>query len=943
MPWRLLALFLVAVLQPACLQIPDYDETGCGDSILGAGEDCDGRYVSLDGTCGAPGTEHACHYVCSSGAASECPDGWRCGVDGRCSQPQPRLVSPQMEEPLPVLVTDVIDMDSDGFDDLLSTSSLSISTHFSDGSGRFDTVFNLSLPQGSGTPIWVAPLEDDVDAPNDALIPLGPTLLALSGQETRGFISRLFPTEIVSQTVQEAAGVALEADRERFNADSELLVLSDLVEPDGTTRSAMAFNRSRCDGPGELLPDDQRVSNLGYKTVQEAGTRIPRADLDDDGFTELALAFRGSTKLYLYGSTGTPGSTEPTTCLRPVPYTRTPEIATPDGYMLSDHNPLFVDIDGDTDLDVLMSLASVDESLSVLPILTEAVAVAEALGDGTYETQAAIVPGLVGWSRDGGAVLAAGDLDGDGVAEYVTPEGILRIDQPPALPAQVVFLTRPSGASWVTAEVLDLNDDGALDVVAAASGGLDWFLNATPTGLTGQLNRFTLAAPPGDPQLRTGDFNGDLRPDVAAIARVDATHNELVVVFGSAAGVPGDVQPMGGFGGRVHFVEAGLTAEPSAGDVDGLTDLFLWTSTDPAEGDRPSDVAFFALQGSTSQRLFSPFHVLGDPDDTAGADVVVAAVGNFIDGPTGVSGAPITPRSVAVVSEPAPTAGPEEPHGELTLLVSTRPGELRPARPDPLPVLPLATFDVRSARWLVGNVVPDENVVIDELVGIENPSLDESNPALTIVVMSVRMSGLGVEVESIDLPAEYGSVSAARLADVDADGRPDLVLILARSGSPGEVEARILWNQGCPTRRFCIDDEGSTLLRAVNEQNQPLAGEPRDIVAMQLEDDERRELVVLYTGLPGAPPDERKLFILADQDGDRSYTASEVTFPKGPNRVARTLAVGDVNGDGLDDLVLNADPLASVLLQEPAAPLGSTEDDQTSNQAESDQTEEETP
>lgn len=931
MPWRLLALFLVAVLQPACLQIPDYDETGCGDSILGAGEDCDGRYISLDGWCAAPGTEHACHYVCNSGNQwVTCPEGWGCGVDGRCYQPQPRLVSPQLEEPLPVHVTDVVDMDSDGFDDLLSTSSLGISTHFSDGSGRFDTVFNLSLPQGSGTTIWVAPLEDDANASNDALIPLGPTLLALSGQETRGFISRLFPTEILAQTVQEAAGVALEADRGRFNADSELLVLSDLVEPDGRMRSAMAFHRTHCGGPGEPLPDGQRVSNLGYKTVLEAGTRIPRADLDEDGFTELALAFRGSTKLYLYGSTGTPDSTEPTTCLRPVPYTRTPEIATPDGYMLSDHNPLFVDIDGDTDLDVLMSLAVLGEPPFVLPILTDAVAVAEALGDGTYETQAAIVPGLVGWSRDGGAVLAAGDLDGDGFAEYVTTEGILRIDQPPALPAQVVFLAYPSGASWVTAEVLDLNDDGALDVVAAASGGLDWFLNATPTGLKGQLNRFTLAAPAGEPQLRTGDFNGDLRPDVAAMARVDATHNELVVVFGSAAGVPGDVQPMGGFGGRVHFMEAGLTAEPSAGMVDGLTDLFLWTSTDSAEGDLPSDVAFFALQGSTSQRLFSPFHVLGDPDVTADADVVVAAVGNFIDGPTGVSGAPITQRSVAVVSEPAPsTDEEEEPHSAFTLLVSTRPGELRPARPDPLPVLPLATFDVRSARWLVGNVVPDENVVIDELVGIENPPVSLSNPALTIVVMSVRMSGVGLEVESIDLPAEYDSVSAARLADVDADGRPDLVLILARSGSPGEVEARILWNQGCLARRFCIDDEGSTLLRAVNEQNQPLAGQPMDVVAMQLEGDERRELVVLYTGLPGAPPDQRKLFILADQDGDRSYTASEVTFPEGPNRVARSLAAGDVNGDGLTDLVLNADPLASVLLQEPAKPLGSAGDEQT--------------
>lgn len=939
MPWRLLALFLVAVLQPACLQIPDYDETGCGDSILGAGEDCDGRYVSLDGTCAAPGTEHACHYICSSSDSSACPPGWGCGNDGRCYQPRLQLVPPEMDVPVPIYVTDVVDMDGDGFDDLVSTSGLSIATRFSDGAGRFDDVFNLVLPRESGTTIWVAPLDDDDgdndsddDAPNDALIPLGPTLLALSGQETRGFASRLFPTEILPQTVKEAAGVALEADRDRFDPDSELLVLSELVQSDGTTRSSMAFHPPpRCSEPVDL-PDNQQVSNLGGKTIVEAGTRIPRADLDGDRFTEFALAFRGSRKLYLYGTAGSPGSTNSDTCLRPVPYVPSPEIAMPDGYMLGDHNPLFVDIDGDGDLDVLMGIAPAAEPPFTAPILTTAVAVGEAVGDGSYDTQATIVPGLAGLSPERSPPLAAGDLDGDGVAEYVMPDAILRIDQPSGLPAQVVPLTRPSGAHWVTAEVLDLNGDGALDVVAAAYGGVDWFLNATPTGLTGQLNRFILDAPPGDPQLRTGDFNGDLQPDVAAVARV-GLGNELVVVFGSATGIPGDVQPIGGFGGRVHFVETGLTPEPTAGVVDGLSDLFLWTSTDPPEADQPTDVAFFALQGSTSQRLLSPFHVVGDPDTAAASKVVVAAMGDFYDGTTQVSGTPSTQRSVAVVSTPAGTVD-RDTQSELTLLITPRPGELRPAPMQSTSLLPLSTFDVRSARWLVGDVAPDRLAPSDELVGIETSlPMDRSNPALTIVVIGARASEGVLEIDPIDLPAEYDSIAAARLADVDGDEKPDLVLIVARQGSPGEVQAMILWNEGCPTRRFCAEDDGITLLPVPSdERGRVVVGQPLDIVAMQLEGDARPEFVVLYAGLPGDAGDERKLFSFADRENDRSYASSEVPFNRGPNRTPRTLAAGDVNGDGLNDLVLNADPFASVLLQEPAGPLGSVEDDPDQNE-----------
>jgi hypothetical protein len=920
MSWRLLVLFLAAVLQPACLQLPDYNETGCGDSILGAGEDCDGRYAIDGAACGAPGDEHACHYVCTSDAA--CPDGWGCGVDGRCYQPQLVLAPPPAPKPLPMRVSDVTDVDGDGFGDLVGSAGVTISTRFGDVSGALDQSFDLVTPPPTGK-IWFAPL--DGDAQSDAIIPLGATLVVLSGQETRDFASRLFPTLRLPLDVREAAGAALEGDRDLqdparrpLDLDSELLLLTQSERPEGP-QSGMTFVGSSCGEVPVPLPAGQQVADLGGRPSAQnplaSGTRIPRADLDGDGFTEFALAFRGSPTLHLYGSAGSPDSPEPATCLRPVPYPRTPQISMPAGYALGDLNALFVDVDGDTDLDVLIGITAIEPPGA--PLLA-AIAVAHALGDGTYEAEATPLLDLAPFPAEQRrlyAPLAAGDLDGDRILEYVTPGGILQIG--PDL--QAVMLAVPSAGSWVAAEVLDVNDDGALDVVAASSGNVDWFLNAAPLGLQGHLNRFILDTVFLSPQLRSGDFNGDLLPDIAVAGRVDGSQNELTVVFSTSTGAPSEVQSIGRFGDRFHFMDTALIPALGTQNIDGVSDVTLWTSNDSLDPMRPPEAAFYAVQGSTSQRLLSPFFVVGDPRQPLEqqASMVIAAAGAFAGE---AFGAPGNPRSIAVVSRPVAVGDPENDTSGLTLLVPREFGELRPIWPEPLPLVPLSRFQIDCALWLVGDVAQGDDFGPDELIGVEQGASCEgfsARPALAVLVTSVPAPDAPPAVEIIDLPAQYDRVTSARLADVDANQSLDLVLVLGKKDAAG-ADVMILWNdQSCPTSRFC--ESSATLLPS----SPSLV--PTDVVAMQLHQDARRELVVLSSSLDDGPVRPNVEIFAAPADDARSYQSTVTSLATPPNRQITYLSAGDINGDGLEDLVLGGAVLADVLLQTPAEPLGTTQ------------------
>jgi hypothetical protein len=928
MPSRLLVVSLTVGLLSGCA-LPDLRELGCGDSVLGEGEDCDGRYVMAGAACGAVGTPNECRYVCAGTAP--CPEGWGCGSDARCYQPQPAFAGLSLREPLPGAISAVSDADGDGLGDLVGSDGITLSAGFGDGDAAFSSRFDLSVPNQSGA-VSFAPF--DFDVPTDILVPLQRALLIFTGGDTREYMSRLIPGS--RQIVLAAAGAVVEADGD---ITSEILLLTETE-----VGSSMRFREATGCDPFPL-PDGQRVSRLvTTRVLDPSAGRIARADLDGDGITELALGFRGSSKLYLYTSAGAEDGQDPATCLRPVPYAPQPEIALPDGYALADTQVLFADVSGDGKLDVLVGLSEVfPVELPYYPLV--ALWVAEGTGDGAltflpFTERVEFQPLLQDDAASG--PLAAGDLDGDGIADYVMPTGIF-LTEPSASP-RLTPIAVPRTSLWSDAVMVDLNADGFLDVVAISeqARGVDWFLNAGPAGLPGQLNLFVVDTALPVWSLATGDFNGDFAIDVALVeVSAPSEPGALTVVFSIGAGLPGEAQPNASLGALTWFMEAALLPDlSSAGgsQIDGIDDLVLLDSPEyPVGGEVVSqEVKLYELLGSAAQKLLAPIYVFDPADEIDGPRVaVVAAAGRFVSGAGADAASP--QRDVAVLSiakDALSFDGASDT--SLALLAGTSAGDLRRELVSQEIADQLSGYDPRCMAWLAGDVDDaGEGPGVDELIAVERTRCDSragTGEPLSVLVM--RLSAPAVQrIQRLDLPLAYESVLGEQLVDLDLDGKQDLVLVGAFPGDGGEqpgstgptAEVRILWNDAtCATPPFCV--ESSTILPA--EDLRENDAEPWlslvDVVAVQVHGDGRRELAVLYrrdTALMSARA--AVLAFTSSADSPRAYRrlGTEPIIDL-RDRVISQVIAGDVNGDGLDDLALPEVTTTRVFLQTPAEPIG---------------------
>ncbi|MGD0523999.1 MAG: VCBS repeat-containing protein [Polyangiaceae bacterium] len=131
--------------------------------------------------------------------------------------------------------------------------------------------------------------------------------------------------------------------------------------------------------------------------------------------------------------------------------------------------------------------------------------------------------------------LAVGDLNGDGKADLVTPTAIFISAGPTG--TFVETATKTTGA-WTDARIADLNGDGLPDVVASSNDALDAAFYVG-TGTTA-MNPFTIATTGEVSALAVGDFDGD-RVDDVMLAQVSADPtlpDEVTIAWGQAYAPP---------------------------------------------------------------------------------------------------------------------------------------------------------------------------------------------------------------------------------------------------------------------------------------------------------------------------------------------------------------------------------------------------------------------
>jgi hypothetical protein len=575
-----------------CTSFPTIESNVCGNGVWepGHGEACDSFVDDERQVCRPAGAVGECQYDCrvgSNGRTPECPEGHGCSADGICR----RATGAYESAP-----------------SLLSTEATSwLSTADFDGDERVDLVSSEPLDQlaeGRFRVHYFGADHKSVETKTFPRIATRPVIRDVNDDGKDDFVFSNFRIGMVPGRADREWIPATFSSYQVPNSGLRVVGVSDDFVGDGPGLVALT---TFGDESGAFVPDD-----LTKKLELRWAARAPVSELVgsplaadvvqgiDSPCRELVLAFRGASSFSVIDLCQLSGDPRlPDIVWRDEP--REQIVSLPAGSSI-DAGPIAADVDGNGHLDVIVGVA-------------DRPYVAFGDGNGLQPLAALLEIEVRSMAKPLGMPLAAGDLSGDGIADYVLPDFIvvsaLR-SSGTGLTYSATFENR--GASWTMAEVSDFNGNGFLDAVAAADGapGLS-FMNGTGSPyLIG-------ASLPSEGSVRftaAGDFDGDLITDVAYVESGSPTEGAdfLSIAFGTR-----DTPPLRGK--RVAQV-SGVTQLGSYGDR-GFDNLFV--ASNQVLGDVPFST--LTMFDSTADRLpFAPYALVTFSLDRRLPDAAATAV-----------------------------------------------------------------------------------------------------------------------------------------------------------------------------------------------------------------------------------------------------------------------------------------------------------------------------
>lgn len=836
-----------------CADLPPLEPGVCGNGVIdrAEGEDCDSLADPSLGqslACGPPeDVTHRCRYVC--GGAFQCPVGWGCGEDGICRYPssryEPAPGSPYRADAEALAVGD---LDGDGIPDVVAFSESEIAARFGSENGGLSAEFQMASGHGTGRPVLA---DLDNDGLVDVVAPMFNGVYVLRGQRDRTLAPVAYAPFEISLDFEGGVHLLPLAIDGATQFDALLFLFSSRPPtPNSPLFLGMqfqTFEEGTNRNPVVLHPETNvRISDL-------AG-RIPVGDLDPPtgtgaGAEEFALPIVGKNQIWIYETVDFAVGA-PKVAVRQT-------LTLPGGRSLT-LGARFSDVNRDGRLDLMV--AAGDE-------------VAVALNDGTGKFGALAIDPLFDdlvtpdpfcgdlelrsarrWP------LAVGDLMlGSGGIDVVTDAGIYANISGHLCPVAV------ASRLWNEAVIADFNRDGVGDVAAAAEGenGVDFFVG------TGTLifNPFRVDTEDPPFSLRVADFDGDLVNDLA-IGEKNLDGQGLSVLFGDLQGAPHDPISMGRLQVIASMEPAHLLVGPSA--LDYISDMIVISQED-FSANAARSLAF--LLGTSERRMLAPFVIDADnpvhavlagpfdPDDAIADLFAVTKTGVFLI--EGAGGAKFYASGVTRLTAPSL----------------------------------FTDFEIGCVVWAAVDLDGDGR---QEVVGVDRSDHCfgrgvSPRPRLLVARLTGSAREIGVDARIHDLSAlGLTAPSQATLADVDADGQPDLVVTFtgerfdptnpAPERAPAGSGVAIFWNANGTL------DPGArapTVLPALPDSSVVLS-------AVALNADLDRRLEIALSSLAGV--------WMVDQD-DAGAFAVLGDAPVIDLRGAARMAAADLNGDGLSDLI----------------------------------------
>lgn len=868
---RFFALLLICT---ACAELPNLEPNVCGNGVTEPERDeqCDlseEEHLGPNIRCGDPSdVVRGCHYVCSrSTSGPSCPEGWGCSDDGVCRYASGQFLELE-ESPIELSTFSLLslaDIDGDSRNDLLAASPSGLSVYFGKKNEPYTTAFHYPL-QSLSPELAIGDVDRDGKSDVVAVNPVGPILL-------RGQRSRTLEPVVVSQIdVRRVASERIDWFR-----------VVPLIEDNFTPCYNPAQQKQLLSiGTGSQLivtyQDERPLFARAYDSAN-LPSRFVTAELDVGarnfgGNEELIIALPGTQAAHVFTQRcvndpirGYKNEITQQSVSLPGEVVRLPHVLLEGS---TQDTAMAADLDGDGDADLLFPVDA----------------------DGTGEHRVAMVENDDGVFRSGEILpeldalddeldfigasprapqkwpLAAGDLDGDRDADFVTTTAFYawyREDEDNIPGNRSVQFA--NAFQLGEAVIADVDGDGWNDIVGVQAGddALVIFSSQSGSGFAYWASPFYLSTQGVPSMLRAGDYDGDGISDIAFVEQGEHFGSSLSVLYGGELLVV-DL----GSAGNVEDLEPA-----KVGYNDSRSDLFLISRTEEAD---PWQVGL--LFGTQERAMIAPLP-LGDPSISRNR----AVLGNF-------SYASDDQLDLAVLS-----------YNRIDVAVGDGSGQFgeygRVERTSWLQAIGAGDgfVPVECLTMIAANV--DRDTPTDEMIfavdaacrdGLQGPSVD--NRSMLAVGFD---TGGGFRARKLMLPEEIRGLRRLSAPDLDANGVPELVLIYGENGAGGIA---VLWNVDFdPAREDAILFEGTepSILRLEGGEVTPSA-----MVEINADGDRGNELAILGVARDGGMAhvwigsiDENKNFQLGEP-----VLELEIS-PRG----SLHLVAEDVDRDGLSDLL----------------------------------------